>query len=143
MTKGYTQVSNFSIRAARLVARVATGSSYAILGYAAAQAPGPRVEMAASTLAAVRKVVPLPADDELVVRANGAVQAVAGAVLVTGVAQRLSAAVLAASLIPTTIAGHGFWNIDDPMARKLQHVQFQKNLAMLGGLLFAISDSDR
>lgn len=43
---------------------------------------------------------------------------------------------LAASLVPTTLAGHPFWTIEDPAARKVQRTQFHKNLAMIGGLLF-------
>ena len=37
-------------------------------------------------------------------------------------------------MIPTTVAGHAFWKVDDPAARKLQRIQFHKNMAMLGGL---------
>jgi uncharacterized membrane protein YphA (DoxX/SURF4 family) len=55
---------------------------------------------------------------------------------------RLAALALAGSLIPTTLAGHAFWKVDDPTARKLQRIQFHKNLAMIGGLLFAVVDRD-
>lgn len=130
-------------RIARVAARVATGSTYLVLGLDAARAPGPRVQMAASTLAALRKVVPLPVDDAQIVRANGAAQALAGALLLTGRAQRWVSLGMIASLIPTTLAGHDFWNIEDPLARKMQRTQFHKNLAMLGGLLFAVSDDTR
>jgi putative oxidoreductase len=124
----------------RFAARVLTGSTYVLLGLDAARAPGGRVDQAASTLAMVRTVVPLPEDDELLVRGNGALQVLAGSLLMTGKAQRLSALALAGSLIPTTMAGHAFWTIDDPGARKQQRVQFHKNMAMLGGLLFAMLD---
>ncbi|MFF2113854.1 DoxX family membrane protein [Rhodococcus koreensis] len=125
----------------RTGARIATGSTYAILGWDALRTPGARVQMAAGTLSAVRKIVPLPADDALVVRANAAVQAVGGALLAAGLFPRASALALALSLTPTTIAGHNFWALDDPDARKLQRVQFHKNVAMFGGLLFAMVDS--
>jgi len=68
------------------------------------------------------------------------VQVVCGALLAAGVAQRLSALALVGSLIPTTLAGHSYWTIEDPTARKLQRIQFHKNLAMIGGLLFAVLD---
>ena len=55
-------------------------------------------------LAAVRRWMPLPDDDVLIVRANGAVQAGAGALLATGIQPRLSALAMAGSLVPTTIA---------------------------------------
>jgi putative oxidoreductase len=124
----------------RPAARVLTGSTYVLLGFDALRAPGARVDHAAAVLAAVRKWVPLPADDELVVRGNAAVQVLGGALLALGRAPRLSALALAGSLIPTTMAGHAYWTIEDPVARKLQRIQFHKNMAMIGGLLFAVLD---
>jgi putative oxidoreductase len=127
----------------RVLARVFTSAVYIAGGYAVVRAPGGRVGEAADTLARIRRVVPLPIDDELIVRVNGAAQLVAGAALALGIKPRLSAAVLAASLLPTTIAGHAFWTVDDPSERRVQQVQFLKNMAMLGGLLFALIDSPR
>jgi uncharacterized membrane protein YphA (DoxX/SURF4 family) len=124
----------------RPAARFLTGSTYVLLGFDALRAPGARVDQAAPVLAAVRKVAPLPADDELVVRGNAAVQVLAGALLALGYAPRLSALALAGSLIPTTLAGHSYWAIEDPEVRKLQRIQFHKNMAMIGGLLFAALD---
>jgi len=74
------------------------------------------------------------------VRGNAAVQVAAGALLALGKAPRLSALALAGSLIPTTLAGHSYWQIEDPATRKMQRIQFHKNLAMIGGLLFAVLD---
>jgi uncharacterized membrane protein YphA (DoxX/SURF4 family) len=124
----------------RPAARILTGSTYALLGFDALREPGARVGQAAGVLAAVRAKVPLPADDQLVVRANAAVQVAGGTLLALGMAPRLSALALAGSLIPTTLAGHAYWTIEDPAARKLQRIQFHKNMAMIGGLLFAALD---
>ena len=124
----------------RPAARVLSGSTYVLLGFDALRAPGARVEQAAPTLASIRKVVPLPEDDELVVRGNAGVQVVAGALLALGIAPRLSALALAGSLVPTTFAGHSYWKLEDENARKLQRIQFHKNMAMIGGLLFAALD---
>ena len=124
----------------RLLARALTGSTYAVLGLDAFRTPGGRVNMAAPTLAAMRRILPLPDDDETVVRANAAVQVAAGSLLALGVMPRAAALVLAGSLVPTTIAGHGFWAIEEQPARTLQRVQFYKNLAMIGGLVFAALD---
>jgi putative oxidoreductase len=123
--------------AVRPAARLLTGSTYAVLGYGALREPGPRVEQAAALMAAVRKEVPVPVTDEQVVRVNGAVQTACGLLLARGIAPRLSALVLAGSMIPTTLAGHPFWSENDPAVRKQQQVQFHKNMAMIGGLLFA------
>jgi putative oxidoreductase len=124
----------------RPAARIFTGSTYALLGFDALRAPGARVEQAGPVLATIRQVVPLPDDDEVLVRANAAVMVVCGTMLALGRAQRLSALLLAGSLIPTTLAGHSYWTIEDPAARKLQRIQFHKNLALIGGLLFAVLD---
>jgi putative oxidoreductase len=124
----------------RTAARALTGSTYAILGLDAALQPASRVEQASELLARIRTVVPLPDDDETIVRASGMLMTVAGTALAAGLAPRLSALVLAGLLAPTTMAGHAFWKIEDPAARKAQRVQFHKNLAMIGGLLFAVLD---
>jgi putative oxidoreductase len=124
----------------RIAARALTGSTYALLGYDALRAPGARIDQAAPMLAAMRKVAPLP-DDELVVRGNAGVQTVAGTFLALGILPRTSALALIGSLVPTTIAGHGFWAIEDPVSRKMQRIQFHKNMAMIGGLLLAALDN--
>jgi uncharacterized membrane protein YphA (DoxX/SURF4 family) len=124
----------------RPAARVLTGSTYVLLGFDALREPGGRVDQAGPVLASIRKVAPLPEDDELVVRANAAVMVAGGTLLALGIAPRLSALALACSLIPTTLAGHSYWAVEDPAARKQQRIQFHKNMAMLGGLLLAVID---
>lgn len=78
--------------------------------------------------------VPTP-PDAVLVRANAAVQVVAGTALALGRRERLAAAVLVGSLVPTTIGGHAFWRHDDPALRKNHRTQFGKNAGLLGGLL--------
>jgi uncharacterized membrane protein YphA (DoxX/SURF4 family) len=133
---------SFGTNHLRPLAGLLLGSTFAILGWEAAREAGPRVEIAARTLDAMRTVLPLPDDNEVIVRANGAVQAAAGAMLAIGVLPRPAAALLVASMVPTTIAGHDFWNVEDAAMRKMQRIQFQKNLAMLGGLLFVLGDAN-
>src|SRR5271165_3349567 len=103
----------------RPAARILTGSTYVLLGFDALREPGGRVDLAAPVLSGIRTVVPLPDDDELVVRGNAAVQVVGGVMLALGWAPRLAALALAGSLIPTTLAGHAYWTVEDPTARKL------------------------
>ena len=123
----------------RPLARALTGSTYVLLGVDALATPGNRVDMARPMLAAIRRAVPLPAD-EVVVRGNAAVMVAGGATLALGVLPRLSALALAGSMVPTTLAGHAYWTVEDPALRKLQRIHFHKNVAMIGGLLFAVLD---
>ena len=123
----------------RPLARVLTGSTYVLLGFDALRTPGGRVDTAAPLLAAIRRTVPLPAD-EVVVRGNAAVMVAGGATLALGTLPRLSALALIGSMVPTTLAGHAYWSAEDPAVRKLQRIHFHKNLAMIGGLLFAALD---
>jgi len=128
------------LRPLRITARILTGSTYLLLGLDAARVPGARVGQAAPMLATMRRFAPLPKDDELIVRMNAAVQVVAGTLLAAGKVQKPAALALVGSLIPTTAAGHAFWTIEDPANRKMQRIQFHKNMAMIGGLLFAVLD---
>jgi len=87
------------------------------------------------------RVPVVPDQVEQAVRLNGAVQVAAGSLLAIGKFPRLSAAVLAATLVPTTAAGHRFWESDDKLERAQQKVHFLKNLSILGGLLIAAGDT--
>lgn len=86
--------------------------------------------------------VPVPTDPALLVRINAFLQLAAAFGLATGKAPRVSSAVLAGSLVPTTLAGHRFWEETDPGAKKAQRIQFLKNLSLLGGLLIAAGDTN-
>lgn len=81
----------------------------------------------------------IPTEPEKLVRINGAVQAVGGALLLTKM-RRLAAVVLAGSLVPTTAAGHAFWTQDSPEGRSIQMTNFLKNAGLFGGLLLAAVD---
>jgi len=85
---------------------------------------------------------PIPEDAKTLVRINAGVQIAAGLAFATGRAPRLSATLLAGSLVPTTLAGHAFWDEQDPAARQAQLLGFVKNTAVLGGLLIAAGDTE-
>ena len=90
----------------------------------------------------IAETLGLPTTDTVtLVRINGGVQVVAGSLLALGKFRRLSALVLAASLLPTTYAGHRFWEEVDEERRAHQRIQFLKNAAMLGGLIVAAGDT--
>ncbi|MFI7072756.1 DoxX family protein [Micromonospora sediminicola] len=84
----------------------------------------------------------IPTDTATLIRANAATQLVGGLMLATGRFSRPAALVLAATLVPTTAAGHPFWNNDDPAARNNNQIHFLKNLGLLGGLLLAAADTE-
>jgi putative oxidoreductase len=91
------------------------------------------------------KVAPqvhLPEDDKTLVRINAGVHIVAGLGLATGRAPRLCALALAATVLPTTVAGHPFWEEKDKDARTKQMTHFYKNVSMLGGLILAALDTE-
>jgi putative oxidoreductase len=77
---------------------------------------------------------------ELATRANAAFMAVAGVALGLGIAPRLVATGLIVSLIPTTVAGHAFWEEQNPKTAAAQRVQFLKNLGLMGGLLLVATE---
>ncbi|KUL52986.1 DoxX family protein [Streptomyces sp. NRRL S-1521] len=83
----------------------------------------------------------LPEDPERLVRINAGVQLGAGLMLATGRVPRVAALALAASLVPTTLAGHPWWKEEDPEKRAAQRTQFTKNLSLFGGLLIAAADT--
>ncbi|HSE71917.1 MAG TPA: DoxX family protein [Nocardioidaceae bacterium] len=94
---------------------------------------------------AVKKALPnapIPTDTKSLVRINAATQIAAGLALATGRFPRLSALVLAGSLVPTTAAGHRFWEETDQTAKANQKVHFFKNVSMLGGLMLAALDTE-
>jgi uncharacterized membrane protein YphA (DoxX/SURF4 family) len=99
----------------------------------------PRAEKVVRPLA--ERVSVIPDQTETAVRINGAVQLAAASLLAIGRFPRLSAFALAATLVPTTVAGHAFWEFEDDKDRAQQRIHFLKNLSMFGGLLIAAGDT--
>ncbi|HTS14659.1 MAG TPA: DoxX family protein [Candidatus Sulfotelmatobacter sp.] len=82
-------------------------------------------------------------EPEAMVRFNGAAQLTGATAMALGILPRLAAAGLAVSMVPTTLAGHRFWEVEDEMARNQQTTQFLKNLGLIGGLLAVAAWPDR
>lgn len=131
----------------RLIARPMLASMFVVGGVNALK----NAEGAAERAKPVTdKMVPLaqkispsaPTDAVTWVRINGVTQVLAGLALATGRAPRLSALALAATLVPTTVAGHPYWQETDPEAKATQRIHFFKNVSMLGGLMIAGVDTD-
>lgn len=64
------------------------------------------------------------------------IEILAGILLLIGYRTRIAAAALLLYLIPTTLIFHDFWYIGDLAARQAQIIEFLKNLAIFGGLLY-------
>lgn len=131
----------------RLLARPMLASMFIVGGIDALKSPGskaPAAEPVTERLvpAAKKAGLPLPSDTETLVRLNGAAQVLGGLALATGKAPRLGALTLAASLVPTTFAGHRFWEESDPAMKRNQRIHFLKNVSMLGGAIIAAGDTD-
>lgn len=131
--------------ALRTVSRVLIAALFFIASLDVLRRPEPRAEVAHDALEKLRSVVPAVPDDVTAVRANAALHVAAATLFTLGKAPRAAAGVLAASLVPTTLAGHAFWKYEDPAERAQQLAHFVKNLAILGGLVLAAipSDEDR
>ena len=131
----------------RSLARVMLSGIFVVSGARNLQNPG-RLVPAAKPV--TERVTPLlqnlsprmPTDTETLIRANAAAQLIGGLMLATGRFTRPAALVLAGTLVPTTAAGHPFWNNDDPMARNNNQIHFLKNLGLFGGLLLAAADTE-
>jgi uncharacterized membrane protein YphA (DoxX/SURF4 family) len=115
----------------RSLARILLAGIFVQSGVDVLRNPGPRAAKAASIGLS---------DPELATRANAAAMVLGGAALALGIKPRLVALLLVASLVPTTAAGHRFWEEEGP-ARAQQLIHFFKNLSILGGLLAVVSDS--
>lgn len=130
----------------RSLARVMLSGIFVVSGARNLQNPGRLVTAAKPVTDRVAPLIQnlhprIPTDTETLVRANAATQLVGGLMLATGKFTRPVALVLAGTLVPTTVAGHPFWNNDDPMTRNNNQVHFLKNLGLLGGLLLAAADT--
>lgn len=84
----------------------------------------------------------LPREPQSLVKLDAAVKVGAGLMLALGKQPRIAALLLAGSLVPTTLAGHAFWETDDPAERAAQRIHFGKNLSLIGGLLIAAGDTE-
>lgn len=132
----------------RRLARPMLAAIFITGGIDALRKPEPKADAAQPGLDQAVNALPasvtdrLPDSPETIVQINAAVQIGAGALFALGKAPRLSALALAGTLVPTTLAGHDFWNAEDPATRAQQRVHFIKNIGLLGGLMIAAVDTE-
>lgn len=67
--------------------------------------------------------------------ASGLVFAVGGLAILLGIWTDLAALAIVLVLIPVTLMMHPFWKETDAQAKQGEQINFNKNLALIGGLL--------
>lgn len=60
-----------------------------------------------------------------------------GLLLAVGYKARWAALAIFLFIIPTTLIFHAFWSVE-PAQMQMQMIQFQKNLAIMGGMLYVV-----
>jgi putative oxidoreductase len=127
----------------RRIARPMISSIFVIGGLDAARHPSTKVPAAESVTRPLADKLPgLTLDTETLVRINGIVQVGAGLALAVGKLRRVAAVALIGSMVPTTLAGHRYWEEQDEKAKAQQQIHFFKNVSLLGGLMLAAVDTE-
>lgn len=125
----------------RTIARSLIASAFVVLGAKSLQRSGQLTPVAEPVTDPITDATGINTDTEKLVQINAGVQIAGGALLALGIGARPAALALGASLIPTTLAAHRFWESETPMQRELDTMGFVKNAAILGGLIFAALDT--
>jgi uncharacterized membrane protein YphA (DoxX/SURF4 family) len=85
---------------------------------------------------AASKKVPAPT---AMVYLSGLLLLVGAVTILLGIYIPLGVAALVLFLVPVTFWMHDFWNVQDPMQRMVEMVQFTKNLALIGATLLLLA----
>lgn len=93
-------------------------------------APG---HFTAKTIAfAAGKGVPMA---QIAVPLSGVIAFVGGLSILLGYKAKFGAWLIVLFLVPVTIMIHNYWAISDPVQAQIQHINFMKNVSMLGAAL--------
>jgi putative oxidoreductase len=129
------------MRFVRTIARPLLASVFIAGGMDVLKNPEPRARLAKPVVDRVAAAIPIaPKDAATAVTLNAMVHIGAGGLLAAGIVPRLAALALATSLVPTTLAAHRFWEMEDAAQQSMHRTQFLKNTAILGGLLVVALD---
>lgn len=124
----------------RTIARPMLAGVFIAGGMDVLKNPEPRAKVAKPVVDVVASKIPfVPADRTTAVTINALVHVGAGGLLAAGILPRLAALALATSIVPTTLAAHRFWEMEEAQ-RSMHRTQFLKNTAILGGLLVVALD---
>jgi putative oxidoreductase len=109
-----------------LIGRIGIGVLFAPSGYGKLTGPG---------LTGMLTAKGLPAPDVLNMVA-GAIELLGGIALIIGLKTRLVAGILIVFTIIATLLAHQYWMFTDPAIYNAQRINFYKNLAIIGGILY-------
>src|SRR3954447_23168386 len=96
----------------RSLSRALLAAPFIVGGINALRAPAAIAPQAEDVAVPIAERVGLPPDPEALVKINAGVQVGAGVLLVFGIFPRLASLALAATLVPTSLAGHRFWEAE-------------------------------
>lgn len=122
-------MTNTQARVGPLLGRILIAAVFLASGYVKLTA------MAGTAAYVASKGLPMP---EALTIAAGALEVLAGVMLVIGWQARWAAAALLAFTAMATLVFHAFWAVP-PEQVQGQTVHFTKNLAIIGGLLYVMS----
>lgn len=111
-----------------LAGRILLAYIFVVAGY------GKIVGFAGTTSYMASKGLPMV---EVLLVATIAIELVGGLMLAVGWKARWAALAFFLWLIPVTLVFHAFWGVPQDQVM-MQTIQFQKNLAIMGGMLFVV-----
>src|SRR3954468_6108862 len=114
----------------RRIARPLLAATFVYGGIDTFRNPAPRVPNAEKVVSSLPQSLPGMSSTEDLVKVDAAAKVLAGIALAFGKLPRAPSLVLAASLIPTTAAGHRFWEEEDAATKAHQRTHFLKNLGL-------------
>ncbi|WP_165645490.1 DoxX family protein [Mycobacteroides abscessus] len=132
----------------RHIARPMLGSIFIVAGADGLTRPSASVAATEPLVSSLLEHTPesarryLPSDPQTYVRIHGATQLAAGLALASGKLPRISAWVLAGTLVPATLTDQAYWRQTDPALKLQQKTHFWKNISILGGLIIAGIDTE-
>ncbi|MFN8077189.1 MAG: DoxX family protein [Kineosporiaceae bacterium] len=125
----------------RRLARPLIAAPVIAAGLDALRHPGPKVDAVRPLVGKVSSTLNVPDRPETYLRASGAGQVGAGLLFATGKLPRLSALVMALTMVPTGPTQHAFWTEQDPEAKRASKAAFLTWLGLLGAALLAAVDT--
>ena len=75
----------------------------------------------------------------LLVPASSVMAYIGSTSVLLGIYGRYGACLLIIFLIPVSLVQHKFWTIADPMKRRMQYINFLKNIGLVGGALYIVA----